>query len=448
MLKLIPDNLVARRDIGMACTEPRRFHQGQAVSLDALLLNFEDVGSLVALANIAFKEEDYVTAEIYARKAVATDPQNAAALNSLAAVLVHTRRQDEALSLFSAALASDPELPTPYCSLAFLQHERGRHAEAEATLRQMFAKAKRQDIRDDPVFHRARALYRQAQESLAESQATEASLRVEEFRVALETHTGCPIRVVEERSSDGPAARVQLGWQHRRDHHLVHFQPDYPAKLMSHLLAHEIMHIRLSYDARQAGRFRVFSLSASDREAALAAFETPLKRLVAEGFPLPWLADCVGRAVANLFGALYNYPLDLVVEQRLREEFPTLAPAQFLAVTGPLLNVEPREDFQVVAALVPRRFLRAYVGLRGVQLLFVDSLCPGATDHAAQFRDRDGFDLAGKLWQHWQSRARGLQPGDEYDLVDEFADLVGLQGGYTWLPDPGSIPPTTAPTTT
>ena len=97
---------------------------------------------------------------------------------------------------------------------------------------------------------------------------------------------------------------------------------------------------------------------------------------------------------------------------------------------------------------MPRRFLRAYVGLRGVQLLFVDSLCPGATDHAAQFRDRDGFELAGKLWQHWQSRARGLQPGDEYDLVDEFADLVGLQGGYTWLPDPGSIPPTTAPTTT
>jgi Flp pilus assembly protein TadD len=448
VLKLIPDNLVARRDIGMACSELGDFTKARRYLSDALLLNFEDVGSLVALANIAFKEEDYVTAEIYAQKAVATDPQNAAALNSLGAVLVHNRRQDEALRLLRAALASDPELPTPYRSLAYLPHERGRHAEAEATLRAMFATARKQDIRDEPVFERARTFYRRVQESLAESQATEASRKVEEFRVAVETHTGCPIRVVEERSGEGPVAQVQFSWQHQRDHHLVRHQADYPATLMTHLLAHEFMHVRLGYDAHQAGRCRFFSLSPADREVALTAFETPLKRLVDEGFPLPWLADCVGRAVANLFGALYNYPLDLVVEQGLREELPVLAPAQFLGLTAPLSQEEQRDDFQIVSALMPRRFLRAYVGLRGVQLLFVDSICQGATNHAARFRNRDGFDLARKLWQHWQGRARALQPGDEYDLVDEFADLAGLQGSYTWLPDPGSTPPTTASTTT
>jgi hypothetical protein len=217
---------------------------------------------------------------------------------------------------------------------------------------------------------------------------------------------------------------------------------------MTHLLAHEFMHVRLGYDAHQAGRCRYFSLSPADREAALTAFENPLKRLVDEGFPMPWLADCVGRAVANLFGTLYNCPLDLMVENRLQEELPVLAPAQFLGLTGPLLQEEQRDDFQIVSALMPRRFLRAYVGLRGVQLLFVDSLCPGATDHAARFCNRDGFDLARRLWQHWQSRARALQAGDEYDLVDEFADLAGLQGSYTWLPDPGSTSATTAPTTT
>jgi hypothetical protein len=208
------------------------------------------------------------------------------------------------------------------------------------------------------------------------------------------------------------------------------------------------MHVRLGYEAHQAGRCRFFSLSPADQDAALTAFENPLKRLVDEGFPVPWLADCVGRLEANLFGTLYNCPLDLVVEKRLQEEFPVLAPAQFLGVTGPLLEEEQRDDFQIASALMPRRLLRAYVGLRGVQLLSVDSMSPGATDHAARFRHRDGFDLARKLWQRWQSRADALKAGDEYDLVDEFADLVGLQGSYTWLPDPGSPPATTAPATT
>ena len=153
-----------------------------------------------------------------------------------------------------------------------------------------------------------------------------------------------------------------------------------------------------------------------------------------------------GRLVANLFGALFNFPLDLVVEQKLRTEMPTLAPSQFLALTTPLLKEEEQDDYDFISRLMPRRFLRALVALRGVQLLFVDSLCRGSTDHAARFRHREGFNLARKLWQHWQTRSQALQPGDEYDLVDEFADIVGLRGNYTWLPDPRSNPNPPTPT--
>jgi hypothetical protein len=181
--------------------------------------------------------------------------------------------------------------------------------------------------------------------------------------------------------------------------------------------------------------------------AALDAFENQLERLLDEGFALPWIADCVGRLVANLFGALFNYPLDLVAEKRLQEQLPALAPVQFLALTTPLVKEEEADDYELISRLMPRSFLRAYVALRGVQLLSVDSMCAGATDHAARFRNRDGFDLATQLWKHWQSRACALHAGDEYDLVDEFADIVGLRGNYTWLPDPhfNSSPPSQSP---
>jgi hypothetical protein len=43
-----------------------------------------------------------------------------------------------------------------------------------------------------------------------------------------------------------------------------------------------------------------------------------------------------------------------------------------------------------------------------------------------------------RLFRHWQTRCPQLGPGDEYVLVDEFADIVGLRGWYEWKPDPGT----------
>lgn len=51
----------------------------------------------------------------------------------------------------------------------------------------------------------------------------------------------------------------------------------------------------------------------------------------------------------------------------------------------------------------------------------------------------------GKLWSHWKSRSAALGPGDEYKLVDEFADMVGLREWYEWRLDPGKHEATAEP---
>ena len=61
-----------------------------------------------------------------------------------------------------------PEFAPPYGAIACLSHQQGRHAEAEATLRDMFARARKQDIRSEPIFTQARQIYRKVQDSLAE----------------------------------------------------------------------------------------------------------------------------------------------------------------------------------------------------------------------------------------------------------------------------------------
>ncbi len=108
VLQLVPDDLLARRDIGMACSELGDFIKAKHYLSEALLVDFEDIVSLVALANIAVKQEDYGAAEVYAQKAIAAGPQNAWALNCLGAVLFYTGRHEEALSFLRAAIRWAP----------------------------------------------------------------------------------------------------------------------------------------------------------------------------------------------------------------------------------------------------------------------------------------------------------------------------------------------------
>jgi len=44
-----------------------------------------------------------------------------------------------------------------------------------------------------------------------------------------------------------------------------------------------------------------------------------------------------------------------------------------------------------------------------------------------------------------EERAKNLGPGDEYGLVDEFADMTGLRDWYEWRPDPGHHEATAEP---
>ena len=87
----------------------------------------------------------------------------------------------------------------------------------------------------------------------------------------------------------------------------------------------------------------------------------------------------------------------------------------------------------------------ASLALNGAYALFLDDLFCGASEMSTPYRREETFGLSQKLWQHWQDRSKSLGPGDEYRLVDEFADMVGLRDWYEWRPDPGHHEATAAP---
>jgi hypothetical protein len=65
----------------------------------------------------------------------------------------------------------------------------------------------------------------------------------------------------------------------------------------------------------------------------------------------------------------------------------------------------------------------------------MDALFQGATQYALAYRRAESFALSQRLFRLWVERSPQLGPGDECALVDDFADLVGLEGWYEWKPE-------------
>ncbi len=125
----------------------------------------------------------------------------------------------------------------------------------------------------------------------------------------------------------------------------------------------------------------------------------------------------------------------MLIERHLRETFPALRPCQLLSVrtmANDALNVNMNRD---ILKVTPRKLHHAVIALNGAYCLELDNLFAGATAFADPYRKMDNFSMARRLHDHWTSRADSLAPGDEYDLVDEFADMLGVRGWYHWLPD-------------
>ena len=439
VLDLQPSFHQARRDLAMNCMEVGNVESAKNHLIEVLRLNPGDAWSWVVLGNIYAKaEKDWPTAEKFFRRALEISPDDAWALNGLAAITAQRGQTDEAVKLFEQAIATNPGVPNPYYGLGVTFHRTDRPDLAARSLERLFANAQMQDARARHVFEQARTLYDVLQEELVKQEHPEAFKVVENLRAELEHLSGYPVRVTDVEFKDKTSAIIQMAWKHGRDHHLIKYRTGLPEDLRTHQMAHELTHLQLEAEARKAGRNRFFVTTNRTEQYALQRIEGDVRKLQRQGFPGDASQELGIALIRGLAGFLLNCPLDMLIETRLRVRMPLLSATQFIALRmGVRDALEPNTDPQVLE-VTPKVILRAGLALNGAYCLFVDELYRGACNYAAHYQRLEAFPLSQRLFQHWRARSAQLGPGDEYALVDEFADMVGLRGWYEWQIDPGT----------
>jgi Flp pilus assembly protein TadD len=439
VLDLRPAFHQARRDLAMSCLEIGDIDSAKNHLIEVLRLNPGDAWSWVVLGNIYAKNpKDWPTAETFLRRALEIAPGDPWALNGLATIAGQRGQTDEAVRLFQQAIASKPELPNAHYGLAVAYHRSDQPDPSLRALDDLFAKARAQDARSRPVFEQARQLYAELQSARAERQHPEAFKAVENLRAELEQASGYPVRVTEGEFKDTTGAIIQMAWKHGRDHHLVTLRKSLPEHLRTHFTAHELIHLQLETEARKAGKNRFFITTDKTEEAAAQRIQGGLRKLERRGHSERAVRDLVQMWVRGIANFLFNCPLDMVIETRLRERMPALAAAQFVSTRMSVSEALQSNTNAEIREITPPVVLRASLALNGAFTLFLDHLYQGATNYAAHYQREESFALAQRLFRHWQIRSPQLGPGDEYALVDEFADMLGLRGWFDWRLDLGT----------
>jgi Tfp pilus assembly protein PilF len=446
VLELQPSLHSARRDLAMAYVEIGNVENATNHLIEVLRVDPTDVWSLVVLANLYIREKSNLdTGEKLLRRALQIKPDDAWALNSLAAVCREHGRTEEGLALFDRSIVANPDFANPYYGKAVALDAAGRPEQAVKVLEDLFARAKMQDARSKAVFDNARQLFAKLQTDLARRDQSEAFKCVQSYKAEMETLSGFPIRIEEGEFEDKVGARIQMAWKHGRDYHLITTRRGFAPELLSHLEAHELTHLKLESEARKVGKNLFFATTAKSRETAIRSIAGDMRRWQKEGYSAESIQRVTTSMVGGLCGFLFNCPIDMLIERHLHRAFPVLRPSQYLSVRMMADEAWQTNNNREVRRLTPRKIMQASLALNGAYALSLDELFGGASTFSAPYRGLDTFTFSQRLHCHWSERTRNLGGGEEYRLVDEFADMLGLRDWYEWKPDPGTHDVTAAP---
>ena len=442
VLELDPAMADARRELAMTLFELGDMPGAKDELIDALRLKPDDAWSYVVLANIYVKHDrDLTTAARFLTRALELKPGDPYALNSLAAISQELGDLEKALRCFEEAIASNPAFANAWFGKALLFSQQDQPARSVEVLGEMFQRAEMKDTRSQPVFSEARRLYLAEENKLADANLSDAFKALESFKTEISSLSGFPVIMRREAVPGQLSGVAQMAWKRGRDHHIIQVKSSLPPPAAQHIEAH----VLLEASARRRQNNRWFATSTTSRERAIRSLAPDIKKLERQGYSGDSITQVVLDLVAGLSGCLFNTPLDLLIESRLHREMPVLRPAQFvslhrLAEEALAATVNPE-----IRKLTPPKVLKPLTALNGTAALFLDELSHGATAFWPRYQKLDGANLSPRLFQLWQDRKDSLQPGDEYDLVDEFAEILGLTGWYEWRPDPGTHEVTEAP---
>jgi len=388
--------------------------------IEALRCEPKNIWALVLMGNLLTKEkDDFKHAKEYYDKVLEYHPDNAIALNNIAATYMEIEEYEKALPYMEKALAIDDSYANSYYGLAFCFYKLHRLEDSfntchKGALRSV-ERPENPAVREELV-----KLYVRVAKELADQ--TNYINVWKGIKDELETVDHINIRFEEDRDIQ-VSARIEYAPTHAAKEHVIRYNPK--KDFVEHLFLHEMMHLKMSQQATKANKNKAIISTEKTR----ANFNKRYMRFMKKAHSN--LGDFeLGKFMADLERGLglqlMNCPLDLFVEHKMYTEYKVSRPIQFLS----LFHME-KDNINTVNQVYNKNYFPPEMERANKVMNIVSSL---------HFKDLYGINLIGQykptklelaqaqdMYDEFKAYLDTYKVADEYEMIEYFVQSLGME---------------------
>lgn len=388
--------------------------------IEALRCEPKNIWALVLMGNLLTKEKnDFKHAKEYYDKVLEYHPDNAIALNNIAATYMEIEDFEKALPYMEKALAIDDSYANSYYGLALCYYKLNRLEDAFNTCHKGALKSVERPenpaVREELV-----KLYVRVAKELADQ--TNYINVWKGIKDELETVDHINIRFEEDRDIQ-VSAKLEYAPTHAAKEHVIRYNPK--KDFVEHLFLHEMMHLKMSQQATKANKNKAIISTEKTR----ANFNKRYMRFMKKAHSN--LGDFeLGKFMADLERGLglqlMNCPLDLFVEHKMYTEYKVSRPIQFLS----LFHME-KDNINTVNQVYNKNYFPPEMERANKVMNIVSSL---------HFKDLYGINLIGQykptklelaqaqdMYDEFKAYLDTYKVADEYEMIEYFVQSLGME---------------------
>lgn len=392
------------------------------ILIDALKWDPKNHWALILMGNIYARYfDDTQTAMTYYDQVVEADPGNFIALNNIGGAFLQSGKLNLAERYLSKAYKANAKYPNISLGMGLLNLQKG-------DLRKSFDYAiqtlHNDDKIDGQVYQTALKLALDSASNLVKQQVGKEALV--DFINEIEGLTGKEVRI-EEDPTLPTAAKVEIAENHNRDYHRILHNPKYPQT--DHLIAHELVHLKLAEEARKESCNQLFVAKNSEYKKFLNGLAGSLKKLEKRGIPDASIAKYCKDLFEGILRQVFNTPIDLFIEDILYRDYPELRYVQFISLYQ--LNQEGHKavnDPKIIELAPPDILSKSrifnVVSARHFETLFGVKM---EKQYLVRPFEKEQIDA---FWDEFNEYRNDREAGEEYELVLHWGEDLELDAYF------------------
>ena len=388
--------------------------------IEALKCEPRNLWALILMGNILTKEKnDIEGAKSYYNKVLEYFPDNAIAINNVAATYMERKEYTEAIPLMKKVISIDDTYINSYYGLALCYYKTDQLENCFEICHQ--AATKLQDRPENPgVREELMKLYLTVARDLAK--------KINYINVwkgikdELEAVDHTKIKFVEDKSIS-VLAKLEYAPLHAAKEHILRYNPD--KEYVDHLFIHEMMHLKMSQQATLANKGKATVSSGNTRKAFRNRYLKFMKKTHSH-LPTAELEHVMSGLADGLALQLMNCPLDLFVEHMIYTTYKSVRPIQLLS----LFHMETDNIEGVKQAtkngFFPKEIVHANKVMNIVTSMHLKEIYGIDLIHEYHPTKQE-YDQAKDLYDEFKAYLDTHKPGDEYEMMEYFVESFGME---------------------